>query len=187
MCGKPRHPSTTLWHPQKTHTAHKSALAIELGLGPEARSGPDGLFSQKKGYKSKVIGVRDLTLTEVCMWQIRHPSTTLWHPYKTHSITNTTHKSALAIELGLGPEARYGPDGLFSLKKGYTSKLIDVRDLMEVCMWQIRHPSTTLYDTLTRLTLHTSQPQQPLNQGQGKRHDMVLMACSHRRKGINPR
>ena len=174
----------SLWHPHKTHTTnttHKSALAIELGLGPEARYGPDGLFSQKKGYKSKVIDVRDLM--EVCMWQIRHPSTTIWHPYKTH----TTHKSALAIELGLGPEARYNTDGLFLQKKGYKSKVIGIEYyLTEVCMWQIRHPSATRFSTLRRLTLHTSQPQ-PLNQSQYKRPDMAPMACSRRRNGICPK
>ena len=64
---------------------------------------------RRKGIHPNVIGVRDLM--EVCMWQVRHLSTTLWHPYKNH----TTHKSAaLAIEVGLGSEARHGPDGLFS-------------------------------------------------------------------------
>ena len=101
------------------------------------------------------------------MGQIRHPSITFWHPYKT---THTTHKSVLNALRGGGPD--HGIIACSHTRKGWYQKLL---------MWE--SPS----DTLTRLlTLQTSQ-HWSLSQIWGCRPDHGLIACSYTRKGWHPK
>ena len=89
-----RHPSTILWHPYKTHTTSESCLAIPICLGPYL-----ALLACFSVWRAR-------NQSYCCEWlvgvikQIRHPSTTLWHPYKTH----TTSESCLATPTCLGQD-----------------------------------------------------------------------------------